>query len=77
MSSTASNRDARSGTLGVMPHVDANYHFIAASNEVNARITQRQQTLALYITLVLRADRGWWACTAVATRCARRCRAWR
>jgi len=36
-----------------MPHVDANYHFIAASNEVNARITQRQQTLALYITLVL------------------------
>jgi O-antigen/teichoic acid export membrane protein len=36
-----------------MPHVDANYRFIAASNEVNARITQRQQTLALYITLVL------------------------
>jgi hypothetical protein len=25
--------------------VDANYRFIAASNEVNARITQRQQAL--------------------------------
>ncbi|HKX42171.1 MAG TPA: hypothetical protein VJO99_13505 [Burkholderiaceae bacterium] len=36
-----------------MSSVDANYRFIAASNEVNARITQRQQTLALYVTLVL------------------------
>jgi hypothetical protein len=34
-------------------HVDANYRFIAASNEVNARIAQRQQILALYITLTL------------------------
>ena len=33
--------------------VDANYRFIAASNEVNARIAQRQQALSLYITLVL------------------------
>jgi len=33
--------------------VDANYRFIAASQEVNARITQRQQALALYVTLVV------------------------
>lgn len=33
--------------------VDANYRFIAAYNEVNARITQRQQALALYVTLVV------------------------
>jgi hypothetical protein len=33
--------------------VDANYRFIAASNELNARIAQRQQALSLYITLVL------------------------
>lgn len=33
--------------------VDANYRFIAASNEVNARIAQRQQILGLYITLTL------------------------
>ena len=36
-----------------MSSVDANYRFIAASNEVNARIAQRQQTLAMYVTLVL------------------------
>jgi len=34
-------------------HVDANYRFIAASQEVNARIQQRQQALALYVTLVV------------------------
>lgn len=34
-------------------HVDANYRFIAAYQEVNARITQRQQALALYVTLVV------------------------
>jgi hypothetical protein len=33
--------------------VDANYRFIAASQEVNARIQQRQQALALYVTLVV------------------------
>lgn len=33
--------------------VDANYRFIAASQEVNARISQRQQALALYITLTV------------------------
>ncbi|MBR7799052.1 hypothetical protein [Undibacterium fentianense] len=33
--------------------VDANYRFIAAYNEVNARIAQRQQALALYVTLVV------------------------
>lgn len=33
--------------------VDANYRFIAASQEVNTRIGQRQQALALYITLVV------------------------
>lgn len=31
--------------------VDANYRFIAAYQEVNARIVQRQQSLALYVTL--------------------------
>lgn len=35
------------------PHVDANYRFIAAYQEVNARIVQRQQALALYVTLVV------------------------
>lgn len=33
--------------------VDANYRFIAAYQEVNTRIGQRQQILALYITLVV------------------------
>ena len=31
---------------------DANYRFVQP-NEVNARITQRQQALALYVTLVV------------------------
>lgn len=31
--------------------VDANYRFIAGYQEVNARIVQRQQALALYVTL--------------------------
>lgn len=35
------------------PSVDANYRFIAASQEVNARIQQRQQALALYLSLVV------------------------
>ncbi|MDR7379910.1 hypothetical protein J2X19_004606 [Rhodoferax ferrireducens] len=34
-------------------YVDANYRFIAANQEVNARIVQRQQALALYVTLVV------------------------
>ena len=33
--------------------VDANYRFIAAYQEVNARIVQRQQALALYVTLTV------------------------
>lgn len=33
--------------------VDANYRFIAAYQEVNARIAQRQQALVLYVTLVV------------------------
>ena len=33
--------------------VDANYRFMAAYQEVNARVTQRQQALALYISLVV------------------------
>jgi hypothetical protein len=33
--------------------VDSNYRFIAAANEVNARITQRQQALTLYVTLIV------------------------
>ena len=31
--------------------VDANYRFIAANQEVNSRIVQRQQALGLYVTL--------------------------
>ncbi|MFZ6656643.1 hypothetical protein [Undibacterium sp. TJN19] len=34
-------------------HVDANYRFIAANQEVNTRIAQRHQSLALYVTLVV------------------------
>ncbi len=33
--------------------VDANYRFIAAYNEVNARIAQRQQALTLYVSIVV------------------------
>jgi len=33
--------------------VDANYRFIAAYQEINARIVQRQQALALYVTLTV------------------------
>lgn len=33
--------------------VDANYRFIAASQEVNARIGQRQHALALFVTLIV------------------------
>lgn len=33
--------------------VDANYRFIAASQEINTRIAQRQQALALYVTLTV------------------------
>jgi hypothetical protein len=33
--------------------VEANYRFIAAYQEVNARIAQRQQALALYVTLTV------------------------
>lgn len=33
--------------------VDANYRFIAAYQEVNARIAQRQHALVLYVTLVV------------------------
>ncbi|WP_374402867.1 hypothetical protein [Niveibacterium sp.] len=39
--------------MGTRSSVDANYRFIAASQEVNARITQRQQALALYVTLIV------------------------
>lgn len=34
-------------------HVDANYRFIAAYQEVNVRIAQRQQALTLYVTLTV------------------------
>lgn len=33
--------------------VDANYRYMAAYQEVNARIAQRQQALALFVTLVV------------------------
>jgi hypothetical protein len=39
--------------MAVKSYVDANYRFIAASQEVNARITQRQQALALYVTMTI------------------------
>lgn len=35
------------------PVVDANYRFIAAYQEVNARVTQRQQALAMYVSIVI------------------------
>lgn len=34
-------------------HVTANYRYISAYNEINARIAQRQQGLNLYITLFI------------------------
>ncbi|HEY8966651.1 MAG TPA: hypothetical protein VIM58_09415, partial [Candidatus Methylacidiphilales bacterium] len=34
-------------------HVSANYRYIAAYNEVTARISQRQQALTLYVSLVV------------------------
>jgi hypothetical protein len=41
------------GALVPTPIVDANYRFIAACQEVNARVTQRQQALALYVSIVI------------------------
>lgn len=35
------------------PIVDANYRFIAAYQEVNTRVTQRQQALASYVSIVV------------------------
>lgn len=34
-------------------HVEANYRFIAAYQEINTRIAQRQQALTLYVTLTV------------------------
>jgi multisubunit Na+/H+ antiporter MnhB subunit len=39
--------------LSTTDHVSANYRYIAAYNELNARIGQRQHALSLYITLVV------------------------
>jgi protein-S-isoprenylcysteine O-methyltransferase Ste14 len=39
--------------MALSTYVDANYRFIAAYQEVNARIAQRQQALMLYTTLVV------------------------
>jgi hypothetical protein len=39
--------------MSIKSVVDANYRFIAANQEVNARITPRQQALTLYVTLVV------------------------
>lgn len=36
-----------------MAHVDANYRFIAAYQEVNTRISQRQQALAIFVSCTL------------------------
>jgi len=38
---------------GLEMKVDANYRFIAAAQEVTARIAQRQQALAMYVTLTV------------------------
>lgn len=35
------------------PIVDANYRFIAAYQEVNARVAQRQQALALFVSILV------------------------
>lgn len=39
--------------MPIHSHVDANYRYIAAHQEINARIGQRQQALTLYATLVV------------------------
>lgn len=39
--------------MSVKSNVDANYRFIAAYQEINVRIAQRQQALALYVTLTV------------------------
>lgn len=39
--------------MNTSDRVSANYRYIAAYNEVNARIVQRQHALSLYITLVV------------------------
>lgn len=39
--------------MPIQSYVDANYRFIAAHQEINARIAQRQQALTLYVTLVV------------------------
>ncbi len=39
--------------MAITSFVDANYRYIAAYQEVNARIAQRQQALLLYATLVV------------------------
>lgn len=48
------NQALRFSAMSQKQHlVDANYRFIAASQEVNARISQRQQSLSLYVSLVV------------------------
>ena len=37
--------------MATQSSVDANYRYIAASQEINTRIAQRQQALGLYVTL--------------------------
>jgi len=39
--------------MATTPSVDANYRFIAANQELNVRINQRQQALALYVTMIV------------------------
>ena len=39
--------------MAIKSHVDANYRFIAAYQEINVRIAQRQQALTLYVTLTV------------------------
>ncbi|WP_047539954.1 hypothetical protein [Methylotenera versatilis] len=39
--------------MAVKSHVDANYRFIAAYQEINVRIAQRQQALTLYVMLTV------------------------
>lgn len=39
--------------MPIQSYVDANYRYIAAHQEINARIAQRQQALTLYVTLIV------------------------
>jgi hypothetical protein len=49
----AGHDQSHENSMKQKPIVDPNYRFMAASQEVNARISQRLQALALYVTLIV------------------------